>query len=138
MVRTEGRTGWGWAQSNNGELRNFSYRNNLLVYRGATGDLLALESGGCDPIDFTHNAWFPDGAVWWSSSGASYGTMSEAIAGAGQPPTTPVFVSRLGRRLSARQLRHLFAVWQERAGFERCQYYNLTAGIVALHVGFKL
>jgi site-specific recombinase XerC len=34
-------------------------------------------------------------------------------------PTTPVFVSRLGRRLSARQLRHLFAAWQERAGFER-------------------
>ena len=34
-------------------------------------------------------------------------------------PNTPVFVSRLGRRLSARQLRHLFAVWQERAGFER-------------------
>jgi demethylmenaquinone methyltransferase/2-methoxy-6-polyprenyl-1,4-benzoquinol methylase len=26
----------------------------------------------------------------------------------------------------------------ERAGFERCEYYNLTAGIVALHVGFKL
>ena len=34
-------------------------------------------------------------------------------------PTTPVFVSRLGRRLSARQLREAFAVWQERAGFER-------------------
>ena len=26
----------------------------------------------------------------------------------------------------------------ERAGFERCEYFNLTAGIVALHVGFKL
>jgi len=26
----------------------------------------------------------------------------------------------------------------ERAGFERCEYYNLAAGIVALHVGFKL
>ena len=26
----------------------------------------------------------------------------------------------------------------ERAGLERCEYYNLTAGIVALHVGFKL
>ena len=25
-----------------------------------------------------------------------------------------------------------------RAGFERCEYYNLTAGIVALHVGFRL
>ena len=31
----------------------------------------------------------------------------------------PFFVSRLGRRLSARQLRHAFALWQERAGFER-------------------
>jgi demethylmenaquinone methyltransferase / 2-methoxy-6-polyprenyl-1,4-benzoquinol methylase len=26
----------------------------------------------------------------------------------------------------------------ERAGLERCEYHNLTAGIVALHVGFKL
>ena len=26
----------------------------------------------------------------------------------------------------------------ERAGFERCEYYNLTAGIVALHAGFRL
>jgi len=31
----------------------------------------------------------------------------------------PVFVSRLGKRLSTRQLRHLFHLWQERAGFER-------------------
>ena len=31
----------------------------------------------------------------------------------------PVFVSRKGNRLSARQLRHAFKVWQERAGFER-------------------
>jgi demethylmenaquinone methyltransferase / 2-methoxy-6-polyprenyl-1,4-benzoquinol methylase len=26
----------------------------------------------------------------------------------------------------------------ERAGFERCAYYNLSGGIVALHLGFKL
>lgn len=26
----------------------------------------------------------------------------------------------------------------ERQGFERCEYYNLTAGIVALHVGYRL
>jgi integrase/recombinase XerC len=32
---------------------------------------------------------------------------------------TPLFVSRLGRRLSARQVRHAFQVWQERAGLER-------------------
>lgn len=33
--------------------------------------------------------------------------------------TAPLFVSRKRGRLSARQLRHAFAVWQERAGFER-------------------
>jgi demethylmenaquinone methyltransferase/2-methoxy-6-polyprenyl-1,4-benzoquinol methylase len=26
----------------------------------------------------------------------------------------------------------------ERAGFERCEYFNLTLGIVALHIGFRL
>jgi site-specific recombinase XerD len=31
----------------------------------------------------------------------------------------PVFISRRGNRLSARQLREVFHVWQERAGFER-------------------
>lgn len=31
----------------------------------------------------------------------------------------PLFVSQRGTRLSARQLRHAFAVWQQRAGFER-------------------
>lgn len=40
-------------------------------------------------------------------------------AGEAITPATPVFVSRLGRRLSARQLREAFAVWQKRAGFER-------------------
>jgi integrase/recombinase XerC len=41
-------------------------------------------------------------------------------------PETPVFVSRLGRRLSARQLRHAFAIWQERAGFERHLCFHST------------
>ena len=26
----------------------------------------------------------------------------------------------------------------EGAGFERCEYFNLSAGIVALHVGYRL
>lgn len=33
--------------------------------------------------------------------------------------SAPVFVSRKGNRLSLRQLRHAFKVWQQRAGFER-------------------
>ena len=34
-------------------------------------------------------------------------------------PEAPLFVSQWDRRLSARQLRHQFHVWQRRAGFER-------------------
>jgi len=41
-------------------------------------------------------------------------------------PETPVFVSRLGRRLSARQLRDVFAIWQKRAGFERHLSFHAT------------
>ncbi|UXI70561.1 chondroitinase-B domain-containing protein [Tahibacter amnicola] len=91
IVRTEGTTGWGWVQFNNGGLRNWGYRNNILIYRGSSGATLAVESTGCNPIDFTHNAWFPDGSTWWSNSGASYGTITAAIAGTGQAATTPVF-----------------------------------------------
>ncbi len=34
-------------------------------------------------------------------------------------PESPLFVSRKGNRISTRQMRTLFARWQERAGFER-------------------
>jgi len=37
---------------------------------------------------------------------------------------TPLFVSRLGRRLSARQARTAFARWQDRAGFERRLHFH--------------
>jgi integrase/recombinase XerC len=33
--------------------------------------------------------------------------------------SAPLFVSLRGNRLSARQLRHTFSVWQQRAGFDR-------------------
>ena len=41
-------------------------------------------------------------------------------------PDAPLFVSRNGNRLSARQLRELFRVWQERAGFERILPFHAT------------
>lgn len=100
IVRTEGTSGWGWVQFDNGSLRNWGYRNNVLVYRGASGGTLAVESTGCDPIDFTHNAWFPDRSAWWSHSGASYSSISAAIAGAGQTATTPVFGTSARRHQS--------------------------------------
>jgi site-specific recombinase XerC len=41
-------------------------------------------------------------------------------------PEAPLFVSRLGRRLSARQVRHAFAVWQQRAGLDRRLSFHAT------------
>ena len=39
-------------------------------------------------------------------------------------PDAPVFISQRKRRLSSRQLRELFHVWQERAGFERIHNFH--------------
>lgn len=90
IVRTDGATGGtGWVQYNNGSLRNWSCRNNILVYHGSGNALMALESTGMDPIDFTHNGWYPDGDVWWTYSGGSY--LSLAAAHDNLPATTPVF-----------------------------------------------
>jgi Chondroitinase B len=91
VVRTEGRTNWGWVQNNDGVLRSYSYRNNIVVYRGTSGQTLAFEAEGNSPIDFTHNAWYPNGQVWWTTSGASYGSISQAISGVGQVATSPLF-----------------------------------------------
>jgi hypothetical protein len=88
IVRTEGTTNWGWVQFNNGELRNYAFRNNVLIYRGG-GNLLAVEAGGNEPIDWSNNAWYPDRAVWWSTTGGSYASVSDALAAL--PATTPLF-----------------------------------------------
>ena len=91
VVRTNGyRSGaaWGWNQSNNGPLTAWGYRNNILIYYG-TGNLMAMESAGQDPIDFTHNAWYPDKAVWWTGSGGSFSSM--AVARSRLPSTSGVF-----------------------------------------------
>jgi site-specific recombinase XerC len=46
--------------------------------------------------------------------------------GEGLEPDAPLFVSRRGLRLSSRQLRNLFHIWQERAGFERELSFHST------------
>ena len=91
VVRTVGFRGgvtWGWVQNNNGPLRAWGYRTNILVFSGGERPL-ALESGGNDPIDFDHNAWYPDGQIWWTGSGGSFPSL--AAAKAGLRATTPVF-----------------------------------------------
>jgi len=89
VVRTEGTTNWGWVQFSNGDLRGWSYRNNIIHYQGTTGNLMALESRGMDPIDFTNNGWYPDGDCWWSKTGASEDSLA-AVRDA-LPATTPLF-----------------------------------------------
>jgi len=91
IVRTTGKSPhdvWGWVQFNNGALRSWGFRNNLLVFQGP-GDLFGIESSGNDPIDFTHNSWYPDKRVVWTNSGGSFGSIAAAFAGL--PATTPIF-----------------------------------------------
>ncbi|MGM0558808.1 MAG: hypothetical protein ACQEVA_20645 [Myxococcota bacterium] len=89
VVRTDGINNWAYVQYANGALRNFSYRNNVLIFRGSSDNLLAFEPSGIDPVDWTHNAWYPDGSVWWTNSGGSFGSLSDAFDGL--PETSPVF-----------------------------------------------
>lgn len=90
VVRMPGYRGgakWGWAQPDQGAIRAWAYRNNLLWFSGDA--LLAFEARGNDPIDFDHNAWYPDNKVWWTKSGGSAGTIEAARARL--PSTTPLF-----------------------------------------------
>ena len=95
VVRTEGRTEWGWVQFDNGALHGWSYRNNILVYRGTTGRLLAVEPYSTSPLDFTNNAWFPDGKIWWTKTGGSFASLGAARDGL--PPTQSLFGSSTSR-----------------------------------------
>jgi hypothetical protein len=76
----------GWYQPNNGPQRAYGYRNNIFIYRGNGTYLPWIESTGHDPIDWTHNSWFPDKGVQWGGVYPSIATAQASI-----PQTTPVF-----------------------------------------------
>jgi hypothetical protein len=83
-----------WYQpASGGAQRAYGYRNNLHVYRG-NGQSLWLETTGHDPIDWTHNSWFPNRQIQW---GGVYANL--AAAQSGLPNTTPVF-SGTNRRMA--------------------------------------
>jgi hypothetical protein len=85
-------TDWGQIQYNNGALNNWSFRNNLFVYRGTTAEALwQIESTGNTLLDIDYNGWYSDAAVKWSPTGANYSTVTLAIAGSGQTATTALF-----------------------------------------------
>ena len=95
IVRTTGKA-WldgafsaeaGWYQPNNGDQRAYGYRNNLLVYRGAGSQTIRLDNSGHDPVDFTHNSWYPDLIFQWPQGNFS----NLANAYNGLSATTPVF-----------------------------------------------
>ena len=83
-----------WYQPNNGAQRSYGFRNNVVVY-GGNGDLLLLDSGGHDPIDWTHNSWFPDTRIQW---GGVYPSLASARQNL--PGTEPVF-SGSSRRMQS-------------------------------------
>lgn len=81
-------TPWTFIQYNNGDINAWSYCNNIMIRKNVSGTM-ALESGGENPIDFTNNAWYPNGSIWWSNSGGSFSNLAAAFAGL--PQTTPLY-----------------------------------------------
>jgi len=77
----------GWYQPNNGAQRSYGYRNNILVYRGVGTQTIRLDNSGHDPVDFTHNSWFPNLVFQWPQGG--FGNLQNAFANLSA--TSPVF-----------------------------------------------
>ncbi len=88
------------------------------------GRLLVLEFSRphLGPLNAVYDAYsfqvLPRLGAWLADDAGSYRYLAESIR----------------RHPDQETLKSLLAA----AGFERCEYFNLTAGIVALHVGFKL
>lgn len=93
VVRTKNpkKSSWAWAQPNNGPFHAWGYQNNILIYQGQDqkAGLLAMEPAVQEPIDFTHNSWYPEGRVWWTRSGGSFSSLLKAYSSL--PSTEPVF-----------------------------------------------
>lgn len=79
-----------WYQPSNGPQNAFGYRNNVHIYTGPAAKLLQLDSTGYNPVDWTHNSWYPDNDIELGgiTSGATLAAFKANMAGA---PRTPVF-----------------------------------------------
>jgi hypothetical protein len=78
----------GWYQANNGAQRSYGYRNNVLVYRGSGTQLIRLDNSGHSPVDWSHNAWYPDATIIFNGSTVG-ANLAAAYANVGA--TVPVF-----------------------------------------------
>lgn len=76
-----------WYQPTNGAQRSYGYRNNVHVYRGGGSTPLWIESTTHNPIDWTHNAWYPDRQIQFN--GQNFSSLAAAIANS--PTITPIF-----------------------------------------------
>jgi hypothetical protein len=80
----------GWYQANNGDQRSYGYQNNILVYRGVGGtppQTIRLDNSGHDPVDLTHNSWYPDTVFQWPQG--KFSNLLDAFNNL--VATTPVF-----------------------------------------------
>ncbi|NND64800.1 MAG: hypothetical protein HKM24_02440 [Gammaproteobacteria bacterium] len=95
LVITDTKDAHGWIQFNNGSVRSWGYRNNIYIYQNAEGLTYWNEATGHDPIDFTHNAWFPDSRFNWNNSGGSGNSLAEVFQNV--DATSPVFSGQTQR-----------------------------------------
>ena len=50
------------------KLRSWGFQNNITMYVGGAvygGDVMVIQPGVCNPIDFSYNSWYPTGHFDW-------------------------------------------------------------------------
>lgn len=57
----------GWYQPGGRAFRSYGFRNNLHVYRG-NGITLWMDAETNDPLDWTHNSWFPNRPIQFQNA----------------------------------------------------------------------
>jgi hypothetical protein len=88
VQRTDGGNA-AWYNANNGAQRSYGVRNNLFVYQGSGSYTLYLSNTGHNPVDFTHNSWYPNKLFNWEQEHSTFANLAAAYAGLAA--TTPVF-----------------------------------------------
>jgi site-specific recombinase XerC len=84
--------------------------------------LRRFKGSGRDGAPATQEVFLPENAVYKLKKFLRW----KRDAGQSLAPDAPLFISRHGKRLATRSVRHLFRKWQERAGFDQPQrFHNL-------------
>jgi hypothetical protein len=77
---------------NEGTQESFGFQNNLFVFRSTPQHTVTFDAAGYTTVDFTNNAFYPDGDFWWESAQGNLSTTYSTLAA-----VTPIFSGQTKR-----------------------------------------